>query len=374
MASFFSRREGTQGTRKVAAAARLAHFYLDLGRRQLHCLNETARELTREGVPLTAADLERQPLQTTEGGPVAPSDLPLVRAWREQAPQEAQFLLTRPGSSPQHLTWSASPLFSDDREVIGVLATLSVAPPEPDWEVLAGLAHDLRTPLQSLRFLVPLLEHMIPPTTESHDLLARLSSSADRAMSIGMDLLEWCRGPTVYGRRVHATWFALAPFLHSLAAEHMLAAQRKSITLTTDLSAAENQEMNSDPVRLGRLLSNLLTNAIRYTSAGRVRFSASWRPGPDGQGQALALSVVDTGTGISAEDLESIFMPFERGKAAKEGDSADSVGSGVGLAVVDRLKQDLGLSLEVYSEFRNGSNFELIIPPQMVRPMGGVGG
>jgi signal transduction histidine kinase len=368
MASFFSRRDSAQGTRKVAAAARLAHFYLDLSRRQLHCLNETARELTREGVPLTAADLARQPLQTLTGELVVPADLPLVRAWRERAPQEAQFVLVRPGALPQHLAWSASPLFSEDHEVIGVQATLSVTPPEPDWQILAGLAHDLRTPLQSLRFLVPLLEHMISHTPESHDLLARLSSSADRAMSIGLDLLEWCRGPTTYVRRVEASWFPLAPFLRALAAEHLLAAERKSITLNTDLAAAEDLEMNSDQVRLGRLLSNLLTNAIRYTTAGLVRFSATWRPGPDGQGQALALSVVDTGMGISAEDQESIFMPFERGKAAKEGDSG---GSGVGLAVVDRLVEDLGLTLDVYSEYRNGSNFELIIPPQMVRPMGG---
>ncbi len=368
MASFFSRRESTQGTRKIAATTRLAHFYLDRSRRLLHCLNDTARELLREGVPLTAADLERQPLQTLTGEPVKPADLPLVRAWRKKAPQEAQFVLVRPGALPQHLHWSAAPLFSDDNEVIGVLATLSVAPPEPDWQILAGLAHDLRTPLQSLRFLVPLLEHMTAHIPESRDLLARLSSSADRAMSIGLDLLEWCRGPTKYRSRIETTWFPLAPFLHALAAEQLLAAERKSITLTTDLAAAENLEISSDRVRLGRLLSNLLTNAIRYTSAGLVRFSAAWRPDPDARGQVLVLSVLDTGTGISAEDQESIFMPFERGKAAKEGDSG---GSGVGLAVVDRLVEDLGLTLDVYSEYGNGSNFELILPPQMVRPISG---
>jgi signal transduction histidine kinase len=365
MASFFSRRASTQGTPKIAATARLAHFYLDLDRRVLHCLNESARALAREGVPLTAADLARQPLQTPAGDPVTPRDLPMVRAWREQVPQEAQFVLERLDAAPQHLSWSATPIFSAERTLIGVLGSLAVLPPEPDWNVLAGLAHDLRTPLQALRFLVPLLEHTVSHDPESRDLLARLSSTAERAMSIGLDLLEWCRGPTTYGRRVTASWFPLAPHLKSLAAEQLPAARRKAITLTTDFVAVEGQQIHSDPVRLGRLLSNLLTNAIRYTTAGLVRFAASWRT--DTPGHVLVLSVVDTGTGISVEDQESIFMPFERGKAAKEGDSG---GSGVGLAVVDRLVEDLGLTLEVYSEYGNGSNFELIIPAPMVRPMG----
>jgi signal transduction histidine kinase len=365
MASFFSRRDSAPpGARQAAGTAQLAHYYLDLSRRALHCLNETARQLAGEGIPLTAADLERQPLQTLAGEPVTPADLPLVRAWREQAPAEARFVLNRPDAPPQHLTWSASPLFSEQRAVLGVLATLSVSPPEPEWETLAGLAHDLRTPLQALRLLVPLLENAVPQTAESSDLLARLNVSAERAMSIGLDLLEWCRGRTANGRKADASWLPLASFLRSLAVEHQTAAERKSITLTTDLAAAEGLEVRSDPVRLGRLLSNLLTNAIRYTSAGRVRLGTTWRYGPGAEGQALLVSVADTGPGISAEDQESIFMPFERGKVGKQ---TDSSGSGVGLAVVDRLVEDLGLSLEVYSEFGHGSNFELIFPSEMLR-------
>lgn len=368
MASLISRRDGTPGDRPAAGAARPAHFYLDLGRRALHCLNEAARQLAGAGVPLTAADLERQPLQTPAGEPVRAEDLPMIRAWREAAPQEAVFVLNRPDVPPQHLSWSATPLFSDERAVIGVLGTLVVAPPEPEWQVLAGLAHDLRTPLQALRLLVPLLESSLPQTPESRDLLARLNTSAERAMSIGLELLEWCRGRATDERRADTSWLPLAPFLRSLALEHQTAAERKAITLTTDLAAAEGLEVRADPVRLGRLLSNLLTNAVRYTSAGRVRLGTAWRHGPGKEGDALLVSVVDIGPGIPAEDQESIFMPFERGKAGKE---TDSGGSGVGLAVVDRLVEDLGLSLEVYSEFGHGSNFELVIPAELLRKAGG---
>jgi signal transduction histidine kinase len=83
-----------------------------------------------------------------------------------------------------------------------------------------------------------------------------------------------------------------------------------------------------------------------------------------GRREALSLAVVDTGAGLSAEDQESIFQAYERGKAGREGDSG---GSGVGLAVVDRLVKDLGLTLEVFSEFGRGSTFELLLPPESLR-------
>jgi hypothetical protein len=363
--SFFSRRGGAAaGMQKPPAGPRAGHLYLDVRQRMLYCLNETARDLVREGVPFTRDDLGRQPLTALSGELVAPDDLPLHRVWQQGTPCEATFVLRRPGSPPQHLTWSAAPL-SDADGLRGVLATVTVAPPEPDWEELAGLAHDLRTPLQALRLLVPMLEGSPLLHAEARSVLERLRSASDRALSVGMDLLEWARGPTVGGRRVDRAWFPLEPFLAELAAEQMAPARRKGITLTVDLAAADGLEAHTDKVRLGRLMANLLANAVRYTSAGQVCFSATWREDEAGRREALAVAVVDTGAGLSAEDQESIFQAYERGKAGREGDSG---GSGVGLAVVDRLVKDLGLTLEVFSEFGHGSTFELLRPPAALRP------
>src|SRR5262249_44480900 len=230
-----------------------------------------------------------------------------LRAWRESEPQEAVFVLARPGSTVQHLSWSAAPLTDDAGELLGITGCVTVAPPEPSWSELAGLAHDLRTPLQALRLLVPLLENTPMLSAEARELLDRLRASADRAMSVGMDLLELCRGPTQAGRRIERRWFALEPLLARLAAEQMPGAQRKGITLSTDFAAPHGLEVHADEPRLGRVLANLLTNAVRYTQAGQVRFTTSWRMDAEGEREALALSVVDTGAGISAEDQESIF-------------------------------------------------------------------
>jgi signal transduction histidine kinase len=132
-----------------------------------------------------------------------------------------------------------------------------------------------------------------------------------------------------------------------------------------------------DRLRLGRLLSNLLANAVRYTNSGRVEFKAAWQMEPPtpidpallplaaavAPARQLVLSVVDTGIGISVEEQESIFQPFERGRAGKEGDSG---GSGLGLTIVDRLVDELGLTLEVYSEYGRGSAFHLALPEELL--------
>ena len=142
-----------------------------------------------------------------------------------------------------------------------------------------------------------------------------------------------------------------------------MAARSKGLVLATDFRASQGWEVCTDRIRMGRILANLLVNAIRYTPLGRVEFTTSWRE--ENSHRLLAIGVVDTGVGIPAEEQESIFQPFERGRAAKEGDSG---GSGLGLAVVDRLVEELGVELEVYSEHGRGSAFHLLVPAAMLRP------
>jgi signal transduction histidine kinase len=246
--------------------------------------------------------------------------------------------------------------------VIGVLGTLRMAPPEPDWGQLAGLAHDLRTPLQSLRLLTWSLGKSAPPEIKGK--VEQLGAAVERTLAIGMDLLEWCRSPMQVGRPVARTWFSLTPFVAALVAEQLPTSEKKGIAVRTDLTGAQGWEVHSDATRLGRLLANLLTNAVHYTKEGSVELKASWRDDREGTRQGMILSVIDTGPGITQEEQESIFEPFRRGKGGKE---SDSFGSGIGLAVVERLVEELELKLEVFSEYGRGSAFELVLPMKFLR-------
>jgi signal transduction histidine kinase len=365
MTAFFSRRGAGVGSRKPTVPIRVGHVYLDTRQQSLFCLNETAQQLLHEGVPLGGDVAVDSPLRTLEGEPIAAADLPMARAWRERTPQESTFLLLGADGISRHLTWNASPLADADGSVRGVVASLIVGPFEPDWQQLAGLAHDLRTPLQALRLLVPLLENTsLPPETRA--LLERIRTGMERTLSVSLDLLEWTREPTSGGRRVQRQWFALEPFLIALADEQAADAQRKAIVWLTDFAAARNREIHTDRVRLGRLLANLMSNAIRYTAQGEIRVRAGWRGADAGRPPLFVLTVEDTGGGISPEDQESIFQPFERGKSGKD---TDSSGSGLGLAVVDRLVAELGLTLEIISEYGRGSKFEVLLPADSVRPI-----
>lgn len=329
----------------------------------MHALNETGRQLLREGVPVQRDDLLRQPLETLTGEAVTPADLPLLKAWREGASQETTFVQRKTGGSGQLLSWTVAPLRGTDGALQGVTGTLVVTAPEPDWHELAALAHDMRTPLQTLRLLVPLLEAMPIMHPDAMQALERIRSASERAMGLGLDLVEWCRHPTQGARRVERNWLALGPFLTALVAEQAPVAQRKGLTLSADVAAAQGWEVHTDRGRLGRLLGNLLSNGVRYTNAGQVRLSASWRE-ERGKLAFLVLTVTDTGAGIAPEEEESIFQPYERGKAGKEGDSG---GSGLGLSVVDRLVNELELTLEVYSEYGAGSTFDLLLPRASLR-------
>jgi signal transduction histidine kinase len=362
MTAFFSRRGAGSGGRKPTVPIRVGQVYLDTQRRIIYCLNETARQLLREGVPLGGNDVNPSSFRSLEGGPVQAADLPLARAWRERKPIETAFLFTGADGVARHLTWNAAPL-GDSANVRGILSSLVVAPFEPDWQHLAGLAHDLRTPLQALRLLMPLLENT-PLQAESRSILERVRACVDRTLSISLDLLGWARSPTEGGRGMEREWFALEPFLKELASEHAVQAQDKEIGWRTEFHAAHGLEIHADRVHLGRLLSNLMTNAVRYTPRGEVSIRVSWRPDAGKPNPLLVLSIEDTGTGISPEDQESIFQPFERGKAGKE---TDSNGSGMGLTVVDQLIEELGLTLEVFSEYGRGSRFEVLLPPECFR-------
>jgi hypothetical protein len=360
---------GKAASAPAAASLRVGHVYLDVHRHSLHCLNDTARQLLAEGVPITSGDLAAHPLETPDGKPVDKEDMPLRRAWREESTVEAVFMLPRDPGPPLQLIWTASPLRSPGGGIMGVMGSVTVTPPDPDWQALAGLAHDLRTPLQSLTLLVELSDGRNPDPAETAELLTRIRASTERALGIALELLEWCRGPASAGRTLERTWIPLEPFLVSLAAEQAVAARHKSLALISNVAATRGWEFHTDRGRLGRLLSNLLVNAIRYTTTGQVEFTASWREDPTAakEGAAtrkLALSIVDTGAGITTEEQESIFQPFERGRAGKEGDSG---GSGLGLAVVDRLVEELGLELEVYSEYGRGSSFHLLLPSAFLR-------
>lgn len=345
------------------SSLRVGHVYLDVRHGRLHCLNAQAKQLLADGLPFFSRDLERTPLRKPDGAPVTADLMPLLAAWRTGHGVEAHFLWPRDGGLDWDVTWAVSPVRNDAGEVLGVIGSVTCRTPEPDWQLLAELAHDLRTPLQALRMMTAVLDNFSPSDDALRQSMLTARGSADRAIQIGMEMLEWCRGPAQKRRQGQADWLALEPLLNGLVHEQTPAAERKGLRVVANAAAARGWECRADRVKLGRLLANLLVNAVRYTVRGEVRLEAAWQDDDTG-GRALALSVADTGPGLTSDEQDSIFQPFERGRAGKESDTS---GSGLGLAVVDRLVEELGLTLDVYSEYGHGSRFQLVLPATILR-------
>ncbi len=216
---------------------------------------------------------------------------------------------------------------------------------------LAAASHDLRQPLHALGlFAEALIERA--ESDEIRGLAERIDTSAGALHEMFDALIDLSRldqGTLV----TTPTELDARSLLERLAAEAEPLARAKGLELR--VSCAEPALVHSDPILLGRILRNLLSNAIRYTRLGHVTLRAEPRDG------TLLVSVEDSGPGIAQADREAIFEEFVRLEPGAER------GLGLGLAIVRRLCDLLGHRLEVDSEPGVGSRFTVEVP-QSVAP------
>ncbi len=215
----------------------------------------------------------------------------------------------------------------------------------------ADLAHELRTPLAALQAgLEELRDGYVEPDPER---LAALHTQSERLSRVVDDLAALAAAETAVLSLRHAP-----VDLGDLAAEAVVAAAPS--TSAAGLEVRQRLEagvvVDGDEDRLHQVVGNLLANAARYCRRGdRVTVTVT-----AADGSAL-LQVADTGPGIPAADLPSVFDRLWRGRA-------DSEGSGIGLAVVRELVEAHGGLVRVESDGRTGSTFEVSLPLGAGRP------
>ena len=120
--------------------------------------------------------------------------------------------------------------------------------------------------------------------------------------------------------------------------------------------------VRSDVIMLERILFNLVSNAVRYTSLGGVRVGCRMR------GKQLRIEIWDTGPGIAEDQREKVFTEFYRGADPRRDPRG---GLGLGLAIVDRLCQLLELPIELTSVVGKGSRFTVVVPLALSQMQGG---
>ncbi len=231
---------------------------------------------------------------------------------------------------------------------------------------IAAASHDLRQPVHALGLFVGQLRGAGDPAAQ-RELLQHIVQSVAAFEALLEALLDLSRldAGTVDVRRQP---LALTPLLQRLARGETDMARRKGLRLVVRV-VPQDLTVDSDPVLLERIVSNLLGNALRYTAHGGVLIAARLRRAGAGPAR-VELRVIDSGRGISAEDLPHVFREFHRGQAQGQGTSGnDDPGLGLGLAIVRRLTDLLQHPLALRSEPGRGTCFTLLLPVAQVAQM-----
>ncbi|WP_448189442.1 PAS domain S-box protein [Azospirillum sp. sgz301742] len=214
---------------------------------------------------------------------------------------------------------------------------------------LAAASHDLRQPMQSLfLFSAALAPHVA--NERGQKTLTMLERGLDTLKALLDSLLDVSRlDAGVIKPEIGNV--ALGPIVEDLEAAYTPIAQSKGLTLHAETSCGV--AIRSDPMLLGRMVRNLIENAIRYTEHGEVRIGCAIADA------TARIEVSDTGIGIPPEQLERIFEEFHQ-VANPERDRTQ--GLGLGLAIVQRLSRLLDHPVCVRSELGKGSVFAIEVP------------
>ncbi len=221
-------------------------------------------------------------------------------------------------------------------------------------EFLANMSHELRTPLNSALILAKLLaDNKSGNLTEEQVQFAGTIQSAGRDLLVLIsDVLDLSKIEA--GRLdVHVQRFALERLVGSLSRTFDPIARDRGLSLSIGVDEGVPASMESDPQRLEQVLSNLLSNALKFTQAGGVSLRISAR------GSTVVFTVRDTGIGIAKEDQAWIFDAFRQVDA---GSSRKYTGTGLGLSIASDLAHLLGGRITVDSEPGRGSAFTLELP------------
>jgi signal transduction histidine kinase len=218
---------------------------------------------------------------------------------------------------------------------------------------ITAVAHDLRTPLFSLRGYLEGLEEGVANTPEKRAQYIRVAKEkADALERLIADLFAYTRLEYLEEapRRERLDFGALAT---RIAEGMQPQAEAKGGTLTLD-AAGEAAAVEADGHLLGRALENLLDNAVRFTPAGgEVRLR--WRT----LGERLVFSVSDTGPGIPPQDLPRLFDPLFRSETSR---NRQTGGAGLGLTIARRVLQAHGGDLTAANGATGGAVFTAVLP------------
>jgi signal transduction histidine kinase/ActR/RegA family two-component response regulator len=222
---------------------------------------------------------------------------------------------------------------------------------------LAVMSHELRTPLNAILGLAQLLSEDQTLTPRNRERLHVLMTSGNRLLQMINDVLDLSKFEA--GRmEVKEENFFLWELIQELHTAFQPMVASKGLEFRINFLIPEKIFIRTDKTKLYQILNNLLSNAVKFTHKGFVELSAQIDPD-----NTLYFQVIDSGIGISKEDIPFIFEEFRQ---ADSSTTRKYGGSGLGLSIAQKFAELLGGSLTVKSESEQGSAFIVALPAKII--------
>ena len=208
---------------------------------------------------------------------------------------------------------------------------------------LATMSHEIRTPMIGVTGMLEVLSYS-PLNADQRREVAVIQQSAQSLLTIIADILDFSKIEA--GRMDLApTTISIADLVNATARNFMPAASSVGLRLVVEIDPGIAPAHEADPVRIRQILSNFLSNAMKFTQQGGIDVKVELEMARDGH-QMLRFSVRDTGIGISAEAQKKLFQPFQQ---AESGTTRKYGGTGLGLTIARRLAELMGGDITMQS-------------------------
>ena len=220
---------------------------------------------------------------------------------------------------------------------------------------LANMSHEIRTPINTV---LGMDEIIIREATETPIIgyAENIRDASTTLLSLVNDLLDFSK--IECGKmEILPVEYEIANVLSEIMNMIEIKVANKGLEFTPVIAEDIPYLLYGDDVRLRQIIINLLTNAVKYTKEGSVVLKVDWKEAGDSSIN-LIVSVTDTGIGIKEEDIDKLFISFER---IEETRNRNIEGTGLGLSITRQLLELMGSDLSVRSDYGVGSTFSFVL-------------